>query len=123
MEEKETINEFTTIIMILVNKVKACGKTITQHYMVSKILRSLTSRFDNIVIAIKEFVDLSTMRKTELQRSPEANELIMVERDIDKAKVGIALQACFIGKEKKVKVKWSMNTSRGHYQNNGGRDS
>ncbi|XP_050896242.1 uncharacterized protein LOC127102978 [Lathyrus oleraceus] len=75
MEEKKTINYFKTRITRLVNQVKACGETITEQYVVAKILRSLTPRFDNIVVAIEESKDLVTMSKEELQSSLEAHEV------------------------------------------------
>ena len=60
--------------MRLVNQMKACGETVTVPNVVAKILRSLTSRFDNIVVAIEESKDLLTMSKEELQSSLEAHE-------------------------------------------------
>ena len=62
-EENETINFFTTRITRLVNQVKVCGETVTEQYIVAKILRSLTPRFDNVVVIIKESKNLVTMRK------------------------------------------------------------
>lgn len=63
MEEKETINDFTMRITRLVNQVKACGETFMEQYVVAEILCSLTTRFNNIVVAIEESKDLTTMRK------------------------------------------------------------
>lgn len=61
IEEKDTINEFTTRITRLVNQVKACGETVTQQYVVAKILHSSMPRFDNVVIKIEESEDISKM--------------------------------------------------------------
>lgn len=66
MEEKEIINDFATRITRLVNQVKACGESITEQYVVAKILCSLTLRFDNIVVVIEESKDLAAMSKNEL---------------------------------------------------------
>lgn len=63
MEEKETINDFTMRITRLVNQVKTCGETVTEQYVVAKILCSLTQRFDDVVVAIKELKDLAPMIK------------------------------------------------------------
>lgn len=65
MGEKEVISEFTIRITRLMNQVKNYRGTITEQYVVDKILRSLTSRFDNVVVAIEESKDLSTMNKEE----------------------------------------------------------
>lgn len=67
MEEKETISEFTTRITRLTNQVKTRGEIINERYVVGKILRSLTSRFDNIVVSIEESNDISTMSKEEFK--------------------------------------------------------
>lgn len=107
----------------VVNQVKPCGGTIIEQYVVSKILRSLTSRFDNIVVIIKESKDLSTMTQEEWQSSLEAHEQRMGERNIGKAKAKITSQTHFVGRDNKVKGKWTMNRGRGNYQNNGGRNS
>lgn len=123
MEEKETIREFTTRFTRLVTQVKACGETIIEKYMVGKILRSLISRFDNIVVAIEESKDLSTMSKEELQSYLKSHEQRMKERNVDKANAEIALQVSFVEKDKKMKGKWSMSRDRGNYHNSHGRDS
>lgn len=63
MEEKETNNDFVTRITQLVNQVKVRGETITEKYVVAKILLSFTPRFENIVLAIEESKDLAKMSK------------------------------------------------------------
>ena len=121
MEEKETINDYVTRITRLVNQIKSYGETVAEQNVVSKILRSLTSRFDNIVVAIEESKDLATLSKDELQSSLEAHEQRMDERGSDKAKTEISLQARFNEKSKRSKGKWA---SRGKkiFQNSGGND-
>lgn len=66
VEENETINDFSTRITWLGNQVKACRETVTEQYVIAKILCSLTQRFDNIVVAIEELMDLATMSKEEM---------------------------------------------------------
>lgn len=63
---KETINDFAMRITRLVNQVKTCGETITEQYVIVKILRSLMPRFDNIVVVIEESNDLEMISKEEL---------------------------------------------------------
>lgn len=69
--------------------------------MVRKILRSWMSIFHNIVVSIEEFKDLSTMSKEELQCYLKAHDQRMGERNVEKAKAEVSLQACFVGKDKK----------------------
>lgn len=74
MEDKEMINDYITRITRLVNQIKSCGEMILEQNVVSKVLRSLTSCFNNIVVAIEESKDLTTLSKDELQSSLEAHE-------------------------------------------------
>ncbi|XP_050876427.1 uncharacterized protein LOC127080138 [Lathyrus oleraceus] len=112
MENKETINDYITRITRLVNQIKSCGEMILEQNVVSKVLRTLTPRFDNIVVAIEESKDLTTLSKDELQSSLEAHEKRMDERGADKAKAEIALQARFNEKNKRSKGKFAHSTSK-----------
>ncbi|XP_050918413.1 uncharacterized protein LOC127135821 [Lathyrus oleraceus] len=103
MEDKETINDYITCITRLVNQIKSCGETILEQNVVLKVWCSLTPRFDNIVVAIEESKDLTTLSKDELQISLEAHEQRMDERGADKSKAEIALQARFNEKNKRSK--------------------
>ncbi|XP_050916652.1 uncharacterized protein LOC127131790 [Lathyrus oleraceus] len=122
MEDKETINDYITCITRLVNQIKSCGEMILEQNVVSKVLRSLTSRFDNIVVAIEESKDLTTLSKYELQSSLEAHEQMMDERGADKAKAEIALQARFNEKNKRSKGKFA-ERGKSNFQNFGSNDS
>ncbi|XP_050902007.1 uncharacterized protein LOC127109385 [Lathyrus oleraceus] len=122
MEDKETINDYITCITRLVNQIKSCGKTILDQNVVSKVLHSLTSRFDNIVVAIEESKDLTILSKDELQSSLEAHEQRMDERGTDKAKAEITLQACFNEKNKRSKGKFAAR-GKSNFQNFGSNDS
>jgi hypothetical protein len=121
MEEKETVNDYVTRVTRLVNQMKSCGEAVSEQNIVSKVLRSLTPRFDNIVVAIEESKDLKTMTKDELQSSLEAHEQRMDERGNDKAKAEVALQARLNEKNKRSKGKWS-SRSKKNFQNFGGKD-
>ncbi|XP_004496842.1 uncharacterized protein [Cicer arietinum] len=101
---------------------KSCGEAVSEQNFVSKVLRSLTPRFDNIVVAIEEAKDLKTMTKDELQSSLEAHEQRMDERGNDKAKAEVALQARFNEKNKKSKGKWPSRGKK-NFQNFDGKES
>jgi hypothetical protein len=92
---------------------KSCGETISAQNIVEKILRSLSPRFDHIVVAIEESKDLASMKIDELQGSLEAHEQRMDERNSDKTKKEVALQAQQSSKDKKGKGKWTGNKNKG----------
>ena len=58
----------------VVNQLTRNGETVTDARVVEKILRSLTDKFENIVCAIEESKDLSTLSVEELAGSLEAHE-------------------------------------------------
>ncbi|XP_058732918.1 uncharacterized protein LOC131604499 [Vicia villosa] len=106
MEEKESICDYVTRVTRLVNQIKSCGKAMEEKSIVSKILRSLTPRFDNIVVALEESKDLEKLSKNDLPSSLEAHEKRMDERGNDKAKAEIALQARLKEKNNHSNEKW-----------------
>lgn len=61
MKENESLNEYFNRLFELVNQMKSHGDTIDDHRIVSKILISLTEKFDPMVAVIEETKDLSTM--------------------------------------------------------------
>lgn len=104
------------------NQIKSCGETTVEQNVVSKILRSLTPRFNNIVVALEESKDLSSLSKEGLQSSLVAHEQRMDERGNDKAKSEIALQARLHEKSKRSERKGHPR-GKSNFQNFGGRDS
>ncbi|KAK2365584.1 putative mitochondrial protein [Trifolium repens] len=103
MNEQETISEYLARMLALTNLMKSCGEAMTDKVKIEKILRTLTEKFDHIVVAIEESKDLATMKIEELQASLEAHELRVKQRSSNKA-VEQALQAKT--QNKKGKDKW-----------------
>ncbi|GAU23070.1 hypothetical protein TSUD_183690 [Trifolium subterraneum] len=122
MEESETVNDYFTKVIKLVNQIKNCGEVIEAKFVVSKILRSLTPRFDHVVAAIETSKRISEISKEELLGTLESNEQRMNERAAGKAKAEVTLQAQ-PNKEKKNKGKWNGNKGKGGYNNNGAKNS
>nr|KYP47386.1 hypothetical protein KK1_031000 [Cajanus cajan] len=60
---------------------KTCGATVSNQLMVEKVMRTLSAKFDYIVVTIKESKDLLIMKVEELQGTLEAHEQRLVERD------------------------------------------
>jgi len=54
MEEEQKIVEYIFKLINIVNQMKACGEAMTDQQIVEKIMKTLSSRFDFIVVAIQE---------------------------------------------------------------------
>ncbi|XP_019430552.1 PREDICTED: uncharacterized protein LOC109337919 [Lupinus angustifolius] len=80
MEEEERISDYFARIRRLTNLMRGCGEQMNELSIVDKILRTLSTKFDNVVIAIEESKDLETIKIDELQGSLEAHEQRLMER-------------------------------------------
>nr|KYP72898.1 Retrovirus-related Pol polyprotein from transposon TNT 1-94 [Cajanus cajan] len=69
MKEGEKVDSFLGRTLMVVNKMKSNCETMEQSTLVSKILRSLTTKFNYVVCAIKESNDLSALSIDELHGS------------------------------------------------------
>jgi ribosomal protein S4E len=84
MEPNEKIVEYFNRIQQVTNSMKSYGETLTDHNIVCKIMRTLSSKYNTIYVAIEESNDLSTMKVEELQCSLEAYEQRVNERSKDR---------------------------------------
>jgi hypothetical protein len=66
MTESETVDQFMTRVMGIVNQIRLIGETITDQRIVEKILRSLPKKFEMVVTTILESKDLSRFSTDEL---------------------------------------------------------
>ncbi|GAU38708.1 hypothetical protein TSUD_396360 [Trifolium subterraneum] len=117
MEESETVSDYFTKVIRLVNQIKNCGETIEAKFVVSKILRSLTPRFDHVVAAIETSKRISEISKEELLGCLESNEQRMNERKAAKGKSEIALQVQS-NRGRGGRGRGNGNKGRGNYNNN-----
>ncbi|XP_019459920.1 PREDICTED: uncharacterized protein LOC109359680 [Lupinus angustifolius] len=81
MEDNEPIAEYMTKILTLSNQMRSCGKAIKEKSIVEKVLRTLTCKYDHIVVAIEESKNLEELKIEELQASLEAHELRLKGRN------------------------------------------
>jgi len=98
MEDDQKISEYISKLINLVNQMKACSEAISDQQIVEKIMRTLSSRFDFIVVAIHESQDVKTLKIEELQSSLEARELMVSERSSERS-IQQALQVQTIKKD------------------------
>ncbi|GAU23301.1 hypothetical protein TSUD_237550 [Trifolium subterraneum] len=89
------------------NQMKSCGSTVSDGDMVEKVIRTLSSKFDYIIIAIMEAKDVSIMKLEELQCSLESHE----QRINARAKNKTNDQAL-----------WAHTSKKGNGNNNKGKD-
>ncbi|GAU47674.1 hypothetical protein TSUD_380280 [Trifolium subterraneum] len=61
MKSDEVIADYFTRVVTLTNQMKNCGSTLNEEEMVEKVLRTLTPKFDHIVVTIEQTKDLSAM--------------------------------------------------------------
>ncbi|KAK3024000.1 hypothetical protein RJ639_045020 [Escallonia herrerae] len=78
--KEEKIHDYFSRIEKLVNEMKNNGDEITEKVVLEKIMRTLSSRFDYVVIDIEESKDLTTMTLNDLRVSLESREMWMNER-------------------------------------------
>jgi len=111
MEEEESISQYFDKVINLTNQMTRNGENVTDVMKVEKVLRTLTSKFDHIVVALEESKDLDSMKIEELQASLKAHELRLIDRNIERSKIvssDQALHAQYMkkGKFKKWKKPW-----------------
>ncbi|XP_050888532.1 uncharacterized protein LOC127093633 [Lathyrus oleraceus] len=114
MKNSGKIPNYISRVVLIINEMKSCGKTLSGQVIIEKVLISLTPYFDYIVVVIGHSKDLSSMRIKELQSSLEAQELCLTERTFER-EVEQSLKAS--SGKKNQKQSWSEAKKRhGGYQ-------
>ena len=68
------MQEFLTKVAAIVNQLRSYGEEVSERTVVTKVLRSLTPKFDHVVAAIEESKNLSTYSFDELMGSLQSHE-------------------------------------------------
>ena len=84
IESSESVTDYISQVLALTNQMKAYGEKHKDHNIVEKILQTLTTRFEHVVVAIKKAHDLSAMTVDELSGTLQAHEQRMNEKNIEK---------------------------------------
>lgn len=93
MEDNEKITNFFNRIITHRNAMKNYGEAISNKMFVEKILRTLTPKFNHIVVAIEESKKIEEMKVQKLQGSLKAHKQRITERSTEKVNDNQALQA------------------------------
>lgn len=80
MEDDQRTNDYISKLLSVVNQMQVCREEVSDQQVAGKIMRSLTSKFDFIVVVIQEFKTVKTLKIEELQSSLEAHEMLVIER-------------------------------------------
>jgi hypothetical protein len=73
MTDQESVSEYLGRVQVIVNQMASCGEKLTEQQVVEKVLRTLTSWFDYIVVAIEESKNIEELKLEELQGSHEVH--------------------------------------------------
>ena len=106
MKDGEKVDKFLSRTLTVVNKMKIHGEKVQQSTVVSKILRSLTSKFNYVVCSIEESNDLDTLSIDELHGSLLVHEQRMQEPKEED-------QALKITYDERATRGWGRNSYRG----------
>ncbi|KAK2970864.1 hypothetical protein RJ640_022306 [Escallonia rubra] len=91
MKDSETIFDYISRVLSVVNQLERNGEEMVDSRVVEKILRSLDPKFDHVVVAIEESNDTETMTVDELSGKLQVHEDKIKRRN--KEPIKQALQA------------------------------
>ncbi|XP_073223563.1 uncharacterized protein [Cicer arietinum] len=90
MEEDEVVTYYFNRVQVVVNHMRTNGESLTEVVVIEKILRTLTQRYDHIVVAIEESKDLDKMKLEDLykkvQREDDESQMAVENSDSDEVK-------------------------------------
>jgi hypothetical protein len=74
MKDGESVSDYFSRLLVIVNGLKRNNEKVNDIRVVEKVLRSLSSKFEHVIIAIKESKDLEKLTIEELLGSLQVHE-------------------------------------------------
>ncbi|XP_019435710.1 PREDICTED: uncharacterized protein LOC109342107 [Lupinus angustifolius] len=84
MESNEKVAQFFNRVNSHTNAMKATGEKMVDQVIVEKILRTLSPKFDHIVVANEKSKKIEELKIVDLQGSLKAHEQRLIERSMEK---------------------------------------
>ncbi|BBH09623.1 ADP glucose pyrophosphorylase large subunit 1 [Prunus dulcis] len=117
MKESESVEDYFNRVISLVNQLRINGEKIEDQRVAEKILRSMSRKFEYIVVAIEESKDLSTLSLDSLMGSLQSHELRLKQFDSGPVEQAFQSQVSFRGSSRR----GGGGFARGRGRNNQGR--
>jgi len=114
MKKEEKIEEYFSSVQAITNQMKLCGETLFDKSVMEKILKTLPSQFDHLVITIEETKDLNEVKIEELQRALEAHEMKITGRKEEKDEEQVLLAR--LKQEESKKEFWKKKKRKNQYK-------
>lgn len=93
MKDGESISDYYSRLLVIVNQLKRNGEKIEDIRIIEKVLRSLTPKFEHVVVAIEESKELEKLSVDELIGSLEVHEQRMQKKGGNSMMVEQALES------------------------------
>ncbi|XP_022007583.1 uncharacterized protein LOC110906815 [Helianthus annuus] len=81
MKDSESIEDYINRMAVIVNQLRLNEERVEEQRVVEKILRSLTRKYESVVVAIEESKDLNSISTEELQGILQSHELRLKQYD------------------------------------------
>ncbi|KAJ0795822.1 putative RNA-directed DNA polymerase [Helianthus annuus] len=81
MKENESIEDFVNRTTVIVNQLRQNEENISEQRIVEKLLRTLTRKYESVVVAVEESKDLNNMTVEELLGILQSHELRLKQYD------------------------------------------